>query len=574
MNKSLVYQSLDKKFEQVNRDEHVDFTLEEMVVLGEIFRSRKQDDDVSSLLLDEDLEKRIHLLRDLELTDGYCYTSAIRMLPSLRSGSFDNFRVAVHEFKNGLGKNALGTEILVTLCLLDKVLLGKLGVEALKPSTDDGEELAAMLLEDSQHIQTVSKMSTSKCRYNYEEKGGLVHIKYQTTCACEDILCEHGWASKFILQVIAREGRKIGGTRDEIDLSKLFIRPEDIKPDNSIQSTPASAYLPKRTWEQTSNDLSEQNMRQQVSEDIVRLLGETLDSRTAVIEDTMARILEDKRQSMKAQHCNSSDYSQASGSELESEIESTIHPIDSGSVSGRYAKRYMSPGTVYKVSKGKTVLEPVSEVSALGLIPDVIGGFQMTESMRKVDIETKQTVHAINGLASPFKNPRLNFLCHFHTALKGCQTNSDRDPVDALEEIATMRPRNPTEELIKQCINKTFDFEDMSIKSNPFRLPFLEVGMLVTESMLAKCLDLLYNEYKASWFQELKCLMVPNFHSEFLNHSTYVSDRERQSGIKRRNEIRRAPRSEEPKRGHESRTVKVRRDSHSSRQKSILGFPL
>uniref|UniRef100_A0AAU7YB87 Nonstructural protein n=1 Tax=Exserohilum turcicum mycobunyavirales-like virus 1 TaxID=3229031 RepID=A0AAU7YB87_9VIRU len=574
MNKSLVYQSLDKKFEQVNRGEHVDLTSEEMIVLGEIFRSRRQDDDVSSLLLDEDLERRIGLVKDSETSDGYCYISTIRMLPSLRSGSLDNFQIALKEFKDGLGKNALGSEILVSLCLLDKVLVGELSVDSLKPAPGDTEELAAMLLEDSQHIQTVSKMAASKCRYNYEEKGGLVHIKYQTVCACDDILCEHGWAAKFILQVIAREGRRIGGTREEIDLSQLFVRPEETVPESSIQSTPASAYLPKRTWEARREDASEQSMREQVSADIARLLGETLNSRTAVIEDTMARILEEKRQSLRAQQCSSSDYSQASGSELDSEVESTIHPIDSSSVSGRYSKRYMSPGTVYKVSKGKTVLEPLSEISPLGLIPDVVGGFQMTESMRKLDIETKQTVYAINGLASPFKNARLNFLCHFHTALKGCQTNSDREPVDALEEIATMRPRNPTEELIKQCINKTFDFEDMSVKSNPFKLPFLEVGMLVTESMLAKCLDLLYNEYKAAWFQELKCLMVPNFHSEFLNHSTFVSDRERQSGIRRRHEIRRTTKSEESKRGPGAKSERIRRDSHSSRQKSILGFPL
>lgn len=574
MNKSIIYQSLEQKFEQVNRGEHVDFTPEEAIVLGELFRSRVQDDGISSLLLDSDLEQRLGLVKDIETSDGYCYASAIRMLPSLRSGGLENFRVAVEEFKNGLGRCPLGSEILVNLCLLDKVLLGELGVQSLRPSPGDIEGFAAVLLEDSQHIQTVSKMSTSKCRYDYEERGGLVHIKYQTTCSCEDILCTHGWASRFILQVIAREGRKIGGTRDDVDLSQLFMRQEEPQQDNSIQNTPASAYLPKRNWQPRCEDLSEQSMRQQVSEDIARLLGDALNSRTAVIEDTMARILEEKRKSLRAQPCGSSDYSQASGSELDSEVESTIHPIDSSSVTGRYSKRYMSPGTVYKVSKGKTVLEPLSEVSPLGLIPNVVGGFQMTESMRKLDTETRQTVYAINGLASPFQNARLNFLCHFHTALKGCQTNSDKEAIIALEEIAGMRPRNPTEELIKQCINKTFDFEDMSVKSNPFKLPFLEIGMLITEAVLAKCLDLLYNEYRAAWFQEMKCLMIPNFHSDFLDHSTYVSDRDRQGGIRRRNEIRRAPRSEDSKRETGAKSTKVRRDSHSSRQKSILGFPL
>jgi len=588
MYKSTVYKTIDEKFNQVNSGGSVEFTSEELTVLSGVFRR--------SIMGMHDLEdsgsadnsERIELIEHFESEEGYCYGSLVRALPSLGSGTLKHFRDSLVEFRLGLSSCPLGTDILVDLCILDKVLSGELPFAVLvKNRIDKKEDEAELnLLEDSQHIRTISKMSGSKHRYNYQDKSGIVHLEYRGVCDCEDILCHHGWATRFILQVVAREGRRIGADPDEIDFSQLFVKQETGKLPDSVQQTPVSAYVGKRPWQEVRNSPpnqehnfgpqhSPESLRQQISDDLVRMLGEQLNARTDVLEETMARILEQKRgESSRVYRTDSSEYSQVSGSELGSDVESTLHPLDSSSTAERYGKRFMSPGTVYRVNKGRTVLEPLVETRALNVVPDVVKGFQMTESMSAVDKEVRDSVYSINGLATPFNNARLNFLMHFHTALQTCGINPQTDPLEALEEIAEMRPGNPTEELIKQCVNKTFDFDGLSVKSNPFKLPMIEVSMLITHSMLMKCLDLLYNEYKTCWFQEMKCLVVPQFHSEFHKYSTRVETKGKSTGIHRRKEVRKAHSDERNSAQQEPRRERARREPGTSRQRSILGFPL
>jgi len=588
MYKSEVYKTIDEKFNQANAGNPVEFTSDELAVLSRVFRLsimgiHDLQDSGSS-----DNKERLELIEHFESEEGFCYGSLIRTLPSLGSGNLKHFRDSIVEFRVGLSEFPLGTDILVNLCLLEKVLSGDLPLAVLvrnRNITED-ERAAMNLLEDSQHIRTISRMSGAKHRFNYEDESGTVHLKYRGVCECEDILCHHGWATRFILQVVAREGRKIGGNPNDIDLSQLFVnQPEDYPP-NSVQQTPLSACSGTKPWQELRNSPPAQtfaqqppsttdSLRQQISEDLVRMLGEQLNARTDVLEETMARILEQKREEVsRNQRTDSSDYSCVSGSEHGSDIESTLHPLDSSSTLERYGKKYMSPGTVYRVTRGKTVLEPLAENRALNVAPDVVNGFKMTESMSIVDREIRSSVYSINGLAAPFKKPRLNFLMHFHTALSTCGVNPQTDPLEALEEIAEMRPGNPTEELIKQCVNKTFDFETLSVKSNPFKLPMIEVSMLITHSMLMKCLDLLYNEYKMSWFEEMKCLVVPNFHSEFHKYSTRIDTKGRSNGLHRRKEVKKAQSDEKHIVQQELRKERARKDSGSSRQRSILGFPL
>lgn len=588
MYKSEVYKNIDEKFNMANAGEPVEFTGDELAVLSRVFRlgimgMHDLQDSGSA-----DNKERLELIEHFESEEGFCYGSLIRTLPSLGSGNLKHFRDSIVEFRLGLSEFPLGTDILVNLCILDKVLSGDLPLAVLvrnRNITED-ERVAMNLLEDSQHIRTISKMSGSKHRFNYQDGSGIVHLEYRGVCECEDILCHHGWATRFILQVVAREGRKIGGNPNDIDLSQLFVsQPDDCLP-SSVQQTPLSACSGTKPWQELRNSPPVQplaqhpsgttdSLRQQISEDLVRMLGEQLNARTDVLEETMARILEQKRgEALKSSRTDSSDYSYVSGSDLGSDVESTLHPLDSSSTAERYGKRYMIPGTVYRVNKGKTVLEPLAEARALDVTPDVANGFQMTESMSAVDREVRSSVYSINGLAAPFKKPRLNFLMHFHTALGTCGVNPQTDPLEALEEIAEMKPDNPTEELIKQCVNKTFDFETLSVKSNPFKLPMIEVGMLITHSMLMKCLDLLYNEYKMSWFEEMKCLVVPQFHSEFHKYSTRIDTKGRSNGLHRRREVKKAQSDEKHSIQQESRRGRARKDSGSSKQRSILGFPL
>jgi len=247
------------------------------------------------------------------------------------------------------------------------------------------------------------------------------------------------------------------------------------------------------------------------------------------------------------------------------EVASTIMPNDSSSVIERYKRKFVDTAT-YNMRSSKTELEPLSLKERPELVKDVVGGFQMTPSMALKEQEQVDRVYLINGLAAPFKNPRLNFLCHFHTALLECSFNPMTDPIEALQEIGTTRPKNPTGELMKQVVQRTFDFDELVVVANPFRIPFLEVGMNVTEAIVMKSLDLLQAEYKTFWFQELKCLKMPQFHDDYSSYTTEVRD-------PYLNERRRRRRSSSRHQGSQNGTREGEAPSTERRRTpSLLGF--
>lgn len=252
------------------------------------------------------------------------------------------------------------------------------------------------------------------------------------------------------------------------------------------------------------------------------------------------------------------------------EVASTIMPGHSSSVVERYmSNQKFMPTSAYVLQRKSTVLEPVSEESNF-IEPrkDVVAGFVKTNSMMRVEKASNDRVYLINGLAAPFKDSRLNFLIHFHTALHECSFNPQTDPIDALEELGNSRPKNPTGELICQVVRRTFDFDEQTIIANPFNLPFIEVGMNITDSVVLKTLDLLRIEYKSLWFAQMKCLRVPGFHSEYRQLSTEVF----KSGSRRGS---RASPSRDVLNAEEPHQVKPHRSDTQKRHRrpqSILGF--
>jgi len=247
------------------------------------------------------------------------------------------------------------------------------------------------------------------------------------------------------------------------------------------------------------------------------------------------------------------------------EVASTIMPNDSSSVIERYQRHFIDRAS-YNMRANRTELEPLSKRDQSPEYKDVVCGFMRTASMVVKEEEQKDRVYMINGLAAPFKDSRLNFLCHFHTALQECSFDPKMDPIDALQEIGESRPLNPTGELMRQVIQRTFDFSDMVVVANPFRIPFIEVGMNLTDTVVMKSLDLTLAEYKTAWFQEVKCLKMPPFHDEYTAYTTAVRDPHRQGSYRRRRSSSRSVRS--PSAKAEAETVPTSTRRHTS----ILGF--
>jgi len=195
-------------------------------------------------------------------------------------------------------------------------------------------------------------------------------------------------------------------------------------------------------------------------------------------------------------------------------IRAELQPDDSSSNIGRYKKKYLHPGTVLATRRGGVggaVHEDLVRYD-LPAIPEVVVGFVKTAEIARKEVLNYHKVTPINGLARPFRNSRLNLLCHLHTAVvKIAGTDRPADLVRILKGLGSKRTHTPTAELLNQVIRLTFDWDDMEVAANPFDLPYIEPHMKISDDCLLKCLDLLWLEYKRLWFDQVKSLAIPAF---------------------------------------------------------------
>jgi hypothetical protein len=415
-------------------------------------------------------------------------------------------------------------------------------------------------------------------RFDYSEEGGLFHvIRKHRRCACDEILCDHGWAAKFIIQAINRDGCIVGA---DIDFSALFVSKEAAgenfgEPETQPQKQPSKlasveeskGWLPGET--RSNNHHSYRRWREdtdKLSEDMSTVLGEHLEQRTQLLETAFQELMrvsaENKRLSEMVATQEESTQSE------EDDAVSTIMPNDSSTVVERYLnpKKFMPQGSTYVMKDSRTVLEPISQITQPQVERQVVAGFVKTETMSQKEKDSVDRVYMINGLAAPYKSGRLNFLIHFHTALTECKFDPLKSPVDALEELGFQKPTNPTSELMRQVVQRTFDFDSRVVIANPFRMPFIEVGMHLTDSAILKSFDLLSMEYRTLWFGEMKCLKVPIFHSEYNEFSTDAYQ------AKRRKSSSRSSRTSSSR--HDSFHDQTSKQTTESKKKrsTILGF--
>lgn len=192
-----------------------------------------------------------------------------------------------------------------------------------------------------------------------------------------------------------------------------------------------------------------------------------------------------------------------------------LTPKDSASVFSRYnsGKQYMSQGTVFTVSKPLTSYDAADSITRLTVQDSLIRGFNNSREIKERERLAVARLKPINGLPKPFCNARLNFLINFHKGLTRVfqKCGPEISVANAVFRCMQEDPVLPVDNFLNQILKATIDKQTCMYASNAFSLPYIEVGMPVTEESLVKCLDLLEGEFKQIWFQEMKDLMVPEF---------------------------------------------------------------
>nr|UVB78671.1 NS [Cercospora beticola negative-stranded virus 4-3] len=462
--------------------------------------------------------------------NGKCYLRLICVLPSFPACDPALLEEVIVHMTLSLRSNPKGLDVLHSLWNAEKILLDE------KDSAIGIEDHELNLTTDSPvPLWFIESIMSAPFRFGFEDRGGVMHVTYylKDTTDCQDsgseIETELGFASRFILQMMCNQGRHIGAT---IDLDDIFcemqeeIAQGDFEPSESYFCETPTNMPPTPSFPIEHNihtglydpDPIKRETQSRLEDVFNRMEGgrsttpdkqrESKDHTTELLERMMR--MEEKMNSV-----------------LSINKEQTVTPDDSSSNIGRYEKKFMKPGTVvgsqhvYNHTRGGTMLAIKEENLPLDITKDVAVGFVKTKDMRVKEIKQLTKIAPINGLANPFKSSRLNMLMHFHTAVHNVMPKTNNDGyIKMMNYLLKYKPKCASEEFAFQLIIRTFDMNELVVVANPFKLPFIEVGMQITDSTLVKCFTLLENEYRALWFDQLKHLHIPAFHDEFSEFST------------------------------------------------------
>lgn len=466
--------------------------------------------------VENDIQKKYDLINS-ESVDGHCYLKLLISLPRFKSCTYDNFTWVIRELINDLGMNPVGFKVIHAMSVADQMLTGS-------PGYGMGYSIAGMI----QNPFVLDCMMTSNCRFGFEDFGGLYHLDTYQDKPCEhaDIHCNHGWSTKYILAMLFTDNSRVGG---EFDLAELF---SDVGLTDDNDGTSESLY---------TSDPAEEDpvMIHQITGLSAVELEHTLDEKNEIIErqNEQLRALTSKLKTPvgPSQTPTQVSYSKTlleltkkvdemsrhmkakpeTAKELPKKYVPIIGPTDSSSQVSRYEKprKYMKDGTVYSVLKDKQIgYQTELSVQRPVVVKEVVRGFMKTEEMETIEQKVIANVRPINGLSNPFKSNRLNKLAHFHTALETVRRDDQKDDdFRILHDLYEYKSRTPSEELAHQIVRSTFDLNSQTVIANPHNLPYIEVGMQMSDNSLAKCFSLLGDEYKLLWFSEVKNLIPPSF---------------------------------------------------------------
>jgi hypothetical protein len=485
------------------------------------------------------------LLIESQSSNGRCYLRLLSSLPSYRTCTPKILESVIIDLSTRLGQNPESKEILPYLVAAELMMRN----EHEELNWDFIERTLFMqdqFMKDSSSLMKYL-MRDNTSRFGFEEIGGVYHIgHYIVNDPCDSIMCDHGWAPRFIMAALTRDGARIGAT---IDIDQLFIdvlsgndEAADIEDYRSCITVQQSRIKElEQKLDNTNNALEREFTRKNDDGSEEKVINSRLNlHKTPTIEQYLTtnetdieKIINDKIisifEGMRPQPLSSrSELGLAKG-----KAESLL-PDDSSSQLERYNRSYMPEGTVYDITGKGTQLAIAHKIELPKITEEqeevnVVQGFIKTETHRRLEKESLSKLAPINGLANPFKSSRLNLLCHFHTALQtidtglGVETNYDR-----VKWLNDYEAKNPSQELAYQMIVRTFCFRTGSIIANPFKFPYIEVGMLISDDCLYKSFDLMRSEYKTLWFDEMKSLAVPSFHDDYRGFRDYRKQKKAQ----------------------------------------------
>jgi len=471
------------------------------------------------------IQRKLQLLEE-KAGDGRCYLRLLLILPVFDRIKFELFERVVDYFAEDAGQYPVGKDLMVRLASLNIL------VESEKFDGQPVDEEAVF------NPEIFDQMMMNRHRFSFTENGGIMHVESCTyrydnpvhRNQNEALVTDEGVSSRYMVIMLGASNKLVGG--EVYDLNEIFGNlNEDDATDLTMSPTEFQRLRPTESLINEIEDYQRKIVMEPVEEveENDSLKNDSMMSQTILDQHDMIHRLKQQLdlKDKKYQNARSAlkKFVQENQSDRNSmmSIQDTITANDSASNVGIMHKRPKSKTVISTTFNGRRTVDNLVEVDDLNVQKQVIIGFRKTDSMQKVEKERNSKVTPINGLANPFRNDRLNLLVHFHTAV---QTNlpidNDQGYATSLKRILKYKSRSPSEELSRQIIETTFDFESLAIVANPFLLPFIEVGMSISDNCLISCFTLLRSEFEMLWFNSMKSLLIPDFHKKFRNYSETV----------------------------------------------------
>lgn len=448
----------------------------------------------------------LHWLDDVSKEDGFCYLRLFVFGCDFACLRVNEFSEMITGVKSRLGPCPKGGEIFTEMMTLFLLKFG---------------EITWFVNPDA--VSKISeRFNCNRIRVKSKVVKQVIHITFHSPhpfCECESLICQHGFDYRMMSVSSINSGRRIGAS--DFDMAKFLGQGMNIEeePFEDVYSRlePSGNEMPQQQQAKAEADninLGLQNRlrrTQQEREEMKNLLSRLQEENTNLVENK--------------------PMSPPSSPPLRKaripETELTITPQDSSSMISRYQRRYMNEGTVLVPGRVGTEADNKDYRTVLTVDNSLIDGFQMTNELAQNERISLNRLRPINGLPRPFTNMRLNFLANIHTAINKAINKYPNSHTLAMFKAMRTRPDLPCDELLYQVLTSTIDKGSNMFASNAFKLPYVEVGMHVTEDSIVKTFELLYLEYKALWFQEVKNIIVPDFHNHYGKYSTDTIPSER-----------------------------------------------
>jgi len=430
--------------------------------------------------------------------DGKCYMRLLTSFKSYKGCSAKNLETALIVMISQLGTYPFNSEVINSLGIANYLMQG-ISVDEIVKMKEDAkkDDLLALL----------SEMMESPTRFGVDESNpALIHIVYYNVNSKFDTnsFNEDGYSSNYVVSLMSDPEKRIGGT--VIDFDQLFGESSQSPIDNKSNGFAAMSqhnYEPQAAIRDNMNLVDAMAEREAENRDLQKQLAE--------LQQRFKEGISDNSKSKKQMAKNLMEIN-------ELHYQQSLLPDDSSSNFDRYSSdtRYMDQGTVLTVRQDSKETGQISKIQPLSVRKDLVVGFQKTNEMIKEEISVNQSMRPINGLAAPFKDSRLNFLCHFNSAIEELRMEEPNiSMLKIFSIIQEFKAETPSQELVYQMITKTFDLKRGVTIANPFGLPFVQIPMHISEVTLVKIYDMTQAELRLKWFESMKNMRVPSFHSEY-----------------------------------------------------------